>query len=334
VRTLSTLALLGALLGTARAATGEGAIERFDPRVDAVVPRDAVVERIAAGFGWVEGPVWDARRGTLFFSDVAGNTVYAWREAAGAAVFLRPSGYSGAAPFPGQEPGANGLALDAAGRLVLCEHGDRRVTRLEPDATRTVLAARYDGRRLNSPNDVVVAPNGDAYFTDPPFGLPDTFHDRARELDFSGVFRVRTPGRPELLTREVAAPNGIALSPDVATLYVANAERTRPVVLAFRMRPDGGLDEGRVLWDATRWLDTGPGVPDGIDVDRAGNLVVGGPAGVYVLAPDGTLLGRIATGVATANVGLGHGPVVYVAASSAVYRVGPPRPPAMAHPGK
>jgi gluconolactonase len=227
-------------------------IVRLHARLDGLVPPEATLERIVDGLSWTEGPVWDRRRGELVFSDVPANAVHRWRPGAGASLLLKPSGYTGAAPFPGKEPGANGLAFDAAGRLVLCEHGDRRIARLEPDGRKTSLADRYQGRRLNSPNDLVFHPNGDLYFTDPPFGLPATFADPGKELPFSGVFRLSASGQLALLTDELRAPNGIALSPSQSTLYVSNAERTRAVWMAYPLRPDGTLGPGRVLFDATR----------------------------------------------------------------------------------
>jgi gluconolactonase len=297
-------------------------VERLDPRLDAIIPTGAAVERLVDGLAWVEGPVWDVRRGRLLFTDVPRNVVMSWRDGEGARVFLEHAGFTGPTPFEGREPGANGLALDRVGQLLLCEHGDRRVTRLEADGTKTVLADRYEGKRLNSPNDLVVGSNADLYFTDPPFGLPKTFDDPGRELDFSGVYRRPVSGRLELLTRAMRAPNGIALSPDEKTLYVTNADAARPVVLAFPIDDDGSLGPSRVLWNAAEWLGSGPGNPDGIDVDRAGNLFVAGPGAVYVLASDGTLLGRIVTGVATANCAFGaESSALYVAASTALWKV-------------
>ncbi|HSF04168.1 MAG TPA: SMP-30/gluconolactonase/LRE family protein [Methylomirabilota bacterium] len=334
-RAIALVAWLGLVLATALGGAGgfglaqmitsapsAPGIVRLDPRLDRLVPSGATLERIVEGLSWTEGPVWDRRRGDLLFSDVPGNAVHRWRPDQGLSLFLRPSGYTGAAPFPGKEPGANGLAFDAAGRLVLCEHGDRRIARLEPDGRKTPLADRYQGRRLNSPNDLVFHSNGDLYFTDPPFGLPDTFDDPAKELPFSGVFRMSASGELTLLTRELRAPNGIALSPSESTLYVSNAERARAVWMAYPMRQDGTLGPGRVFFDATGLAATRPGGPDGMKVDREGNLFAAGPGGVYVLGPDGTHLGSIEIGSATGNVAWGEdGRVLYITAGSAVYRV-------------
>jgi gluconolactonase len=310
------------------AAQGAGAadpaapVERSDPRLEALVAPDARFEEVAAGFAWVEGPLWRASSGTLFFTDIPANSVYEWRAGDGVRLFLRPSGYLGSSPFPGREPGANGLAFDPRGRLVLCEHGERRVTRLEAHGSRTVLADRFEGRRLNSPNDLTFHSSGDLYFTDPPYGLPGGFDDPARELPFTGVYRLRPDGSLSVLTREVDPPNGLAFSPDERTLYVAQSNPQRPLWLAFPVRADGSLGAARVFHDASALVRNGPGLPDGMEVDRDGNLFAAGPGGVYVFAPDGTLLGRLVTGVATANVAFGgDGSDLYVAAGARMLRL-------------
>jgi gluconolactonase len=296
-------------------------IERLDPRIDALVPVGASIEEIASGLQWVEGPAWH-RDGYLVFSDIPDNVIWRWTELEGRREYLRPSGYTAEAPFAGREPGSNGLAFDRAGRLLRCEHGDRRITARAPDGTVTVLAERYRGKRLNSPNDLVLARNGDLYFTDPPYGLPQTFADPGRELDFSGVYRLSTDGALTLLIDDLRGPNGIALSPDERTLYVSNADAARPVWLAYELRSDGTLGASRVLADASEWMKTRPGGPDGIDVDAAGNLFTAGPGGIYVFAPDGAHLGTLLTGSATSNCAFGgDGGDLYVTAGAAVLRV-------------
>jgi gluconolactonase len=323
----------------AAAASAEIRIERVDARFDAVIAPGATAETLATGFRWVEGPVWDARTRSLFFSDVIANVLYRWREGEGAKRFLSPSGYAGATPFAGREPGSNGLVLDPEGRLILCEHGDRRVTRLEPDGRRSVLIERWQGRRLNSPNDVFLAPNGDLYVSDPPFGLPRGFDDPAKELPFQGVYRLRADasrpeagaqraegerseyGELELLTDQVRAPNGLALSPAGDVLYVANAERANPVWLAFPVDREGRLGAPRTLFDAREWVAQGlAGVPDGLEVDAAGRIFAAAPGGVHVLAPDGTRLGTLWTGVATGNVHVTPR-ALFVTANDTVYRI-------------
>jgi gluconolactonase len=248
--------------------------------------------------------------------------VYRWQAGGGVSLFLKPSGYTGAAAFAGREPGANGLTFDASGRLVLAQHGDRRIARLEPDGTRTALATQYRGWRLNSPNDLVYRSNGDLYFTDPPFGLPHTFDDPEKELPFQGVYRLEPDGRLDLLTKALGAPNGLAFSPDEKTLYVSDVDPRRSAWLAFDVNADGTLGRSRVIFDATAISHKGSGAPDGLKVDREGNLFGAGPGGIYVFAPDGTHLGTLFTGVATGNCAWGDdGSVLYVTAGTTLYRI-------------
>ncbi|HSC29915.1 MAG TPA: SMP-30/gluconolactonase/LRE family protein [Vicinamibacterales bacterium] len=302
--------------------TAVGRIERLDPRFDALVPPGAALERVAEGVEWAEGPLWDPTTGSLLFSDVPRNGVYRWTPADGVKLFFQPSGYSGQAPFQGREPGSNGLVFDREGRLVMCQHGDRRIARRERDGRITILADRYQGRRLNSPNDLVYHSSGDLYFTDPPFGLPEAFADPAKEVPFQGVYRLKTDGSLTLATRELNAPNGIGFSPDERTLYVANAERARPVWMAYEVRSDGTLGAGREFADATAWIRPGDGVPDGLKIDRLGHVFAAGPGGIHVFAPDGTRLGRIETGVPTGNLAWGgDGSVLYIAANHWILRL-------------
>ncbi len=297
-------------------------IVRLDSGLDRLVPHGAGLEKVAGGFTWVEGPAWHRTGGYLLFSDIPNNAVFKWQEGAGVSLFLKPSGYTGAAPFQGREPGSNGLTFDNAGRLVLCEHGDRRISRLEEDGRKATLVDRYEGKRLNSPNDLVFASNGDLYFTDPPFGLPKAFDDPQKELDFSGVYRLSRSGTLTVLTRDVRAPNGIALSPDENTLYVSNADPNRAVWLAYEMRGHGTGDSGRVFFDATAWTKTKKGVPDGMKVDREGNLFAAGPGGIHIFTPDGRHIGSIEIGGLTSNVAWGDdGSVLYITADKAIYRI-------------
>jgi gluconolactonase len=302
-----------------------GTIIRKDPRFDKLVPRDAKLEKLAGGFKWAEGPVWIADGGFLLFSDIPNNRIVKWQEGKGAQTWLQPSGYTGSKPRGG-EPGTNGLMLDREGRLLLCEHGDRRVTRLDkidPHAKKTVLADHYMGKRLNSPNDLAVKSNGDIYFTDPPYGLEKVWDDPARELDFCGIYRISAKdGKLTLLHRDMTRPNGIAFSPDEKTLYVANSDPKIAVWMAFDVKEDGTLGKGRVFFDSTLWVGSKKGLPDGMKVDQHGNLFATGPGGVHVFAPDGTLLGSIDTGVPTANCAFGNdGTTLYVAADTSLCRI-------------
>ncbi len=297
-------------------------ITRRDPRFDRLVPHDARLEKIADGFSWIEGPAWDRKGRFLLFSDIPNNAVFKWQEGTGVSLFLKPSGYTGYEPFPGHEPGSNGLTFDREGRLVLAEHGDRRIARLERDGRKTTLADRYQGKRLNSPNDLVFKSNGDLYFTDPPFGLPKAFDDPHKELPFQGVYRLSVEGTLTLLTAEMKAPNGIAFAPDEKTLYVTDVHPDRAAWYAYDVRLDGTIANGRVLHDAAPWKHPPYFGPDGLKVDRQGNIFAARPGGINLFAPDGALLGSIETGVPTSNVAWGDdGSVLYITAGTALYRL-------------
>ena len=299
-----------------------GRIERLDPRFDALVPRDSVLERVADGIAWAEGPLWDVRDGSLLFSDVPRNGVFRWKSGAAITQVLSESGYTGATIFVGREPGSNGLVFDRNGRLVMCQHGNRRIVRRDSDGRMTVLADRYEGKRFNSPNDLVYRSNGDLYFTDPPFGLPQSFDDPAKELPFQGVYRLKADGGITAIITDLGAPNGIGFSPDERTLYVSNAQNSHPIWMAYDIRDDGTVANGRQFADAAAWVRPGEGVPDGLKVDKYGNVFAAGPGGVHVFAPDGTRLGRIETGVPTGNLSWGEdGTILYVAANHWICRL-------------
>lgn len=288
-----------------------GSIERLSPEIDRLIPPGAEIEVLARGFEWAEGPLWIEDGGYLLFSDVPRNRIYRWKEGEGVGVWLEPSGYTGEVPRGG-EPGSNGLLLDADGRLVLCQHGDRRIARLAapleaPEPVFETLADRYRGKRFSSPNDAVFHSSGALYFTDPPYGLPEGPGDPARETEVHGVYRLGTDGSVKLLTGELTRPNGIAFSPDERTLYVANSDPERAVWMAWDVLDDGTIADGRVFFDATHWVGERPGLPDGLEVDARGNLFATGPGGVLVFAPDGRHLGTVLTTQATANCTFGEG---------------------------
>ncbi|MBX7168945.1 MAG: SMP-30/gluconolactonase/LRE family protein [Pirellulales bacterium] len=309
---------------SARAEDGFGLIERVDPRVDQLIPADTKLEKLAEGFEWTEGPVWVPQQQMLLFSDIPNNVINRWKEGAGVTAFFKPAGYTGTAARGG-EPGSNGLQLDPQGRLTMCEHGDRRVTRLEPLASngkKVVLADRFEGKRFNSPNDLVFDRAGNLYFTDPPYGLPQGKDDPARELDFCGVYRLSKDGKLTLLTKQMTFPNGIGLSPDEKTLYVAQSDPDAAIWMAFELRADGTLGAGRKLHDTTQWVGKRKGLPDGLSVDTHGNLFATGPGGVLILSPKGEYLGRIETGEATANCCFGgDGTTLYITADMYLCRI-------------
>ncbi len=292
--------VLPVLLAGAPIARGAESIERLDPALDAIIAPGTRIETLCTGFDWAEGPVWDPEAGHLLFSDVPRNTIYRWTEGmAEAEVWMKPSGFTG--PVSNRrEPGSNGLALDPGGRLVLCEHGDRRVAVLTSDGGKMTVADRHEGKRFNSPNDLAIRRNGDIYFTDPPYGLPK---DADPELPFCGVYRVTPAREVTLLVRDLERPNGIAFSPDEKTLYVAVSHRPFLRIMAYPVKDNGTLGHGRVFLDA-RPLD-GPGSTDGLKVAPDGTVFATGPGGLLVLTPDGKLLGRVLCGRPTANVAFG-----------------------------
>lgn len=303
---------------------GIGTIHRLDPKFDELVPKDAKIEVLSSRFQWAEGPVWDKASGSLFFSDVIANQTMHWKEGEGVSVYLRPSGYTGPIhPRYSKEPGANGLMMDHEGRLISCEHGDRRLSVLTKGGGKRTLVDNYEGKRFNSPNDGCVKSNGDIYFTDPPYGLPEQ-EGPPRELDFCGVYRLATDGKLTLLTKEMTRPNGIAFSPDEKTLYVAQSWPDEAIITAYPVKDDGTIGPGKVLINETADVKAGkPGLPDGMKVDVDGRLWATGPGGVWIILPDGTPLGRIDTGVPTANVAWGgdDGSVLYMTANKGLLRV-------------
>lgn len=322
---------------TAVGAANAQTLVRSSPEVDDLLVSPLQVEKVttASGFKWTEGPVWIGA-GYLLFAEIPGNSIWRWVPPIGSApeLFIRPSGFQGNA-FGGPEPGSNGMTLDARSRLTIAGHARRNVWRLEtidPHGQITVLADEYQGKKLNSPNDVVYSRNGDLYFTDPPYGLAtQSDKDPAKELPFNGVYRIRgatkqQPGAApdhaalDLLVKDLTRPNGIAFSPDEKTLYVDNSE-PKKVWMRYHVKADGTLENGRLLYDATS--DQSPGAPDGMKVDRQGNIYSAGPGGVWIFSPSGKHLGTIKMPDRTSNVAWGEadGKTLYITCSANVYRV-------------
>lgn len=297
-----------------------GRIERYDPAFDQLVAPNAKIEKLAEGFNWSEGPVW--LDGSLIFSDVPENVAYRWKPGmTKAEIFLKPSGLLTAAPGF-REPGSNGLAKDAQGRLLLCQHGERRIARYA-NGKFTSLADRFEGKRFNSPNDLAVRKSGEIYFTDPPYGLEGTNNSPLKEQPHNGVYRLATNGNVTLLTKSLTFPNGIGFSPDERILYVAVSDTKATRVVAYDVKTDGTLARERTFFDAQSLLKgSDKGLCDGLKVDRAGNVWATGPGGVLVLSPAGKLLGRINTGEATANCGWGDdGSTLYITADMFLLRL-------------
>jgi gluconolactonase len=304
-----------------------GTIIRKDPRFDQLIPPGARMEILAGGFEWTEGPLWIKDGGYLLFSVIPPNKVCKWKEGEGVTIYLKPSGLTGPKDLR-EEPGSNGLILDPQGRLVLCQHGDRRMARMDaplsaPASKFVTLADKYDGKKLNSPNDGCYHSSGALYFTDPPYGLAKQTEDPTRELDFQGVYRLGTDGKLTLLTKDITRPNGIAFSPDEKTLYVGSSDPDKAIWMAYDVKPDGSLGKGRVWVDETDRVKKGEkGLPDGMKVDIHGNVFATGAGGVHVFAPDGTLLGTLATGQATSNCAWGEdGSTLFITADQYVVRI-------------
>jgi len=304
-------------LDTVGDAAGAGRILRLQPGFDALVPPGATIEKLADGFVFVEGPVWDSRTSRLYFSDIPGNTIYTWSEADSVQPFVE-SWYDGSMEER-RSWGPNGLTFDAQGRLIVSDHGRRQITRIEPDGSYTAVAAEFEGLRLNSPNDVVIGSDGTLYFTDPPFGLAEQDTSTLKELAFNGVYRLTPAGSLEVISREQSRPNGIVLSPDESTLYVSNADAAHAAWIAYELSAAGVINS-RVFFDATG--QPGMGLPDGLKVDREGNLFATGPGGVWVFGPDATHLGTISVEEAPANLAWGDdGNSLYFTARRGLYRI-------------
>lgn len=297
-----------------------GNVERLDKALDAILPAEPHLEKLAGGFEFTEGPAWNAEEQSLLFSDPNRNTIYRYETNGVLSVFRPKSGYRGFDIGRYKQPGSNGLAFDASGRLTINEHGNRRVTRLEKNGRLSVLASEYQGKRLNSPNDLVYRSDGSLYFSDPPFGLPGVFDDPAKELAFSGVYRWQN-GQLTLLTRDLQGPNGLAFSPDEKFLYVDNWDPKRKVVMRYAVNADGSLGDGSVFLDATSVH--GEQAFDGLKVDRLGNVYVSGPGGVWILSASGRHIGTIHAPELPANFAWGDADwkTLYFTARSGLYRL-------------
>lgn len=282
-----------------------GSVERIDEEINTIIPEDAVIEILAEGFVWSEGPLWLEKEQMLIFTDVPRNVIYQYTEKDSLMVYLKPSGLTGDGPNKG-DSGGNGLALDKNGNLIICQHGDRRIAKMmappnKPEAKFETLAGEYEGKSFNSPNDLVFDRRGNIYFTDPPYGLKEKDVDPRKEIPFNGVYRLSSKGDVTLLTSNLTRPNGIVLSPDERKLYVANSDPEKCLWMVYNLKKDGTIDEGRIFFDATHLYDGKNGLADGMKVNKAGYIFATGPGGVFILTPEGKHLGIINTGKATAN---------------------------------
>ena len=278
----------------------------------------AVIEKLADGFGFIEGPLWRPD-GALWFSDVTGNVVRQWSPDGKVVEILRPGGYDKNDAPPGSYIGPNGMVGDKDGAVLLCQHGNRRIARITKDRQVSTVLDKFDGKRLNSPNDLVYKSDGSLYFTDPPYGLIKQDEDPAKEIPFNGIYRFAN-GKVQLLAKDLTRPNGIALSPDEKTLYVANSDEKRMIWMRYDVAADGTLQNGRVFFDATAVKEDG--LPDGMKVDERGNVYATGPGGVWIFSPEGKHLGTIKPVETPANCGWGDdGKSLYMTARTGLYRI-------------
>lgn len=295
-----------------------GSILRLDPALDELVPKDAQIEKLAGGFTFTEGPLWRPN-GVLWFSDVVGNVVRQWSPDGKITEILKPGGYDGSGLPAGGFVGPNGQTADRDGAVLLCQHGNRRIARINKDMQVTTLVDKFGGKRLNSPNDLVYRSDGSLFFTDPPYGLPKGDTDPAKEIPFNGVYKLNK-GKLQAIIKDLTRPNGIALSPDEKVLYIANSDPSRKVWMRYDMAANGTVSNGSVFADVT--AEKEEGLPDGMKVDSKGNLYCSGPGGIWVFSPDGKHLGTIKPPETPANCGWGDdGKSLYITARTGLYRI-------------
>ncbi len=285
-----------------------GYIERLDPSLDSIIHPGAYAEIIADGFQWSEGPLWLEQEHMLLFSDVPQNIVYQWTEAGGKQVYLTPSGYTDTLKRGG-EMGSNGLTLDLDGKLILTQCGNRQIARMNalfhnPKAVFTSLANLYQGKRFNSPNDIIVTSKGNFFFTDPPYGLEGKMNDPKKEMPYQGVFRISRTGEVSLVTDTLTRPNGIACMPDEKTLLIANSDPIKPNWYAYDVDEQDNISNGRIFYSDAGYDTTLKGHPDGMKIDRNGNVFAAGPGGLWIFNKEGKVLGKLRLQNAVSNCAL------------------------------
>ncbi len=283
-----------------------GSIEWLSSKLDEIITSEAKIEVIAEGYDWSEGPLWLEAQQQLIWSDVPQNTIYSWKEGEDAKVFLKPSGYTGEDAATSNEPGSNGLLLDKDGNLILCQHGDRRVAKMEasldqPKSEFSLLTTSFNGKKLNSPNDAAYDNLGNLYFTDPPYGLQGLDDSDDKEITFNGVYKLDQDSNLSVMVDSLTKPNGIAFNPDFTKCYVANSDPEKAYWAVYDITPEKTLANGQIFFDATAMVATKKGLPDGLKVDNQGNLFATGPGGVFIFSSGGEHLGTIATGKHTSN---------------------------------
>ena len=301
-------------------------IEIIDPEALAILDSTAKIEQLADSLKWAEGPLYISDGDYFIFSDIPDNKIYKWKEGQGLSDYVKPSGNTGAFK-PIKEPGSNGLVLSPDGHLVLCQHGDRRIAKMvaplnSPRPEYVTLADNYKGKKFNSPNDLVYHPNGDLYFTDPPYGLGKGIEDSTKELDFQGVYRLKPNGTLDLFTKELKYPNGIALSPDNKFLYVASSDSANYIWMQYELDSNGMAKSGRVFYEVHAYEGKNLGAPDGMKINKKGYIFATGPEGIWLFNPGGKLIARIYTGQLTSNCAFGPGEqMLYMTCDDFVMRV-------------
>jgi len=302
-----------------------GSIERLDSSLDSIISKDATVEILGEGFEWSEGPVWVAAQNMLLFSDVPNNVIHQWTAEKGVEVYLTPSGFTGDSTLSA-EPGSNGLLLDDEDNLVLCQHGDRRLAVMnssidQPSAEFTTIADRYQEKRFSSPNDAVFH-NYNYYFTDPAYGLPKQMEDPTKEIPFQGVYVVNADGKVSLIVDSLTRPNGLAFLPNTKTLIVANSDPGKAIWYAFDLTENDSVTQARIFYDATENAKTEKGLPDGLKIDKRGNIFATGPGGVWIFNAEGKVLGKINITEATSNCALADDDkTLYITADMYILRI-------------
>jgi len=304
-----------------------GSIDRISPELDRIIAPGTLPEILAEGFEWSEGPLWLPQQEKLIFSDIPNNSIFEWSDEGGLKLYLKPSGYTDTI-LRGGETGSNGLLLDDRGQLVLCQHGDRRMARMNapldaPLASFETIAGAWKGKRFNSPNDAVYHSSGNLYITDPAYGMEHGYDDSGRDMDFTGVFRISPDGEVSLQLKHLTAPNGIGLSPDESKVYVANSGGSTGFIwMEYDLEADGSLQNERLFYDARPAADSLRGGPDGLVVRDDGIIFATGPGGVWILTPKGEHLGIIRTGQATSNCTLdARNQYLYISADMYLMRI-------------
>ena len=303
-----------------------GEFERIDPELNSIIGNDAKIEIIADGHEWTEGPLWVEEKKFLLYSDIPRNSIYKWTREKGSELYLKPSGYTGTVKRGG-ETGSNGLLLNNKSQLVLCQHGDRRMALMDasldqPKPIFITLADNYAGKKFDSPNDAVFRSNGDLFFTDPPYGLEKNVDDPAKAAPYQGVYKLSVDGKVTLLTDTITRPNGIAFFPGEKTILIGSSDPEKAVWYAFDMGENDSLTNSRIFFDATPFKNSGKGSPDGMKIDKGGNVFATGPGGIWIFNKNGKVLGKIKIPESTSNCALAdNDKTLYVTADMYVLKI-------------